>query len=612
MNWKYRFFVLVDGIHMEYYTDPSRKEMKGKYSLCASCEVKVAHISGPTDFLFCIEDKRLGTIHYLGAACEEDRKQWIELLESNIRQLGQLRRSRLETTASKLLTGECISNELSADIGSGEMDAPTSSTSTTVEVKETEKVEEVEEELDEDEDDSEDEEIPAPSGSNVPSSITINGVVFKVDKDSDDEDDEEDEEEEDEEMMNKLNSAPSGLYGNGDGSGSGNDVGGAWSKGPIMLRKTGNGGTDSEKSGGSDDSGIKYAKDTIELLNAQLISEGKKPLEYMPLKELKAELAKIFAKVNAGEAYDEARMDHLLKCMEFNPEYRAEKAREAAKWREQSVQYSQDCLQEMRGFVPTNIFTSSLADLRAAGMSNELSKRIYSKRCLWLVRMTTEELCKLHDADLLGRYGTEALGLDLVELCAIYAVAPTKFVVDNTGKKEIWRSSLEGQVRKMMAEKEANTLIKSKLRNAAYKNQTPLFIRDMGWKKMEKVSSEGAFAKRTSFVTVCTLESEGEEDPVDQEVPGESINEQLARKLSKRESRKHSEMVLPPPNKSALSSLFPSTPATPPRNNENATITTTSSAPAVHRPPPHPFGGGNGNPNPMEGLLAALKKRQID
>jgi hypothetical protein len=34
------------------------------------------------------------------------------------------------------------------------------------------------------------------------------------------------------------------------------------------------------------------------------------------------------AKVNAGEKYDESRLEHLLACLEINPQYKAEKEAE--------------------------------------------------------------------------------------------------------------------------------------------------------------------------------------------------------------------------------------------------------------------------------------------
>ena len=104
MNWKRRYFILVDGVNFEYYTDTSRTVLKGKYCLSACCEVKIvprSSTSGPTEFLFSIEDKRLKTSNYLGADTEEDRIQWIEMLKENINELEQHRISRLRKTETE-------------------------------------------------------------------------------------------------------------------------------------------------------------------------------------------------------------------------------------------------------------------------------------------------------------------------------------------------------------------------------------------------------------------------------------------------------------------------------------------------------------------------------
>ncbi len=49
------------------------------------------------------------------------------------------------------------------------------------------------------------------------------------------------------------------------------------------------------------------------------------PVELYPLPDLKTEIAIIFSKANNGVPYDEARLDYLLMCMDFNPEYKVEK-----------------------------------------------------------------------------------------------------------------------------------------------------------------------------------------------------------------------------------------------------------------------------------------------
>lgn len=79
--------------------------------------------------------------------------------------------------------------------------------------------------------------------------------------------------------------------------------------------------------------------------------------------------------------------------------------------------------------------------------------------------------------------------MDLVELCAVYSAAPDRFVPDPSGKKEMWRMSLETSVRKMMTEQREGKLSKIKMRHSAYRNQSPPFTADDGYRVVQRVSS---------------------------------------------------------------------------------------------------------------------------
>ncbi len=53
-----------------------------------------------------------------------------------------------------------------------------------------------------------------------------------------------------------------------------------------------------------------------------------------------------------------------------------------------------------------------------------------------------------------------------------------KFPNDGSGKKALWRKSLDDTVKKLMISKENNTLSASQLRNPAYKNHIGSFTND--------------------------------------------------------------------------------------------------------------------------------------
>lgn len=220
----------------------------------------------------------------------------------------------------------------------------------------------------------------------------------------------------------------------------------------------------------------KYPDQTIEILRAQLRTAGKIPLEYIPLPELKEELARYFEMATNGQEFDEARLDFLLMCMDQNPEHQAEKEKEISRWREDILDYARECLDIMRGFIPPHILSCSLNQLEREGMSKDLAKRVMLKKCLWLVRFTSVDIGKLHIADLNGRYGVDAQGLDIVETAAIYAIAPEKFLNDDArGSKEQWRAKLENTLKTMYADLKAHKLPKNKQRVIQYKSQLPLY-----------------------------------------------------------------------------------------------------------------------------------------
>jgi hypothetical protein len=224
---------------------------------------------------------------------------------------------------------------------------------------------------------------------------------------------------------------------------------------------------------------IEYANKNIKVLQNQLSSLNAKPLEYIPLYEIRLRLQSLTDAVNRGEIFDESEFDHLLRCMDVNEEYIQEQKNKERLWREKISKYAQECLVEQRRFIPPDIFVSTLTQLmREKGIPAILAKRLMNKKCLWLIRMSESYICKLHYAELHGKYSVEGNNLDIVETLAIYASVPVKLPNDGNGKKALWRKSIEDTVKKLMANKENDTLSASLMRNPAYKNHVGLFTSD--------------------------------------------------------------------------------------------------------------------------------------
>jgi hypothetical protein len=231
-----------------------------------------------------------------------------------------------------------------------------------------------------------------------------------------------------------------------------------------------------EEAKGSNVTETPFADKTIELLKQQVINDyGGKPIEYIPLAIIRAELGQLMEAARDGTPFDEDRLDHLIRCMEYNDEYIAQKIEEEQKWVEDTSEVLSKSLEAMRPFVPVNIASMTLWDLEGAGLSKSLAKRIMTKRCLWLIRMSQSDIGKMHVADLTSKYSTEAQNLDVIEMAAIYYwLLGVNFESDAGGRKVKVRDGLKRSLKeKMGAVTSFEDLVKK--RNAAYKNQAGPF-----------------------------------------------------------------------------------------------------------------------------------------
>jgi hypothetical protein len=245
---------------------------------------------------------------------------------------------------------------------------------------------------------------------------------------------------------------------------------------------------------------LEYADENVDILKDQLNEVGMNPLEYIPLPKIEAELAHLTRQVNNGESFDEKRLDHLLACMERNPQYRATVEERRHREREKLAPILLEHLATMRGFVPPAIFSATLESLQQeGGYSKALAKRLMTKRCLWLVRMTPSDIMRLHEVDLTGKYGYGGQTLDVVEKTALLAAMPRVFENDGRGIKKKYLQELEDSVKQMIQQAEEHRLARNLLRNAAYKDQVGVFQEDTAMYSPDVTSSEDAFSPRMSF-----------------------------------------------------------------------------------------------------------------
>lgn len=224
------------------------------------------------------------------------------------------------------------------------------------------------------------------------------------------------------------------------------------------------------------------------------------------LEDILAEIAEIYAAIQRGETYDESRLDWLYREQEENSAYQAKIQEEHDRWREDIDGYCNECLETTRTFVPLNIFTSTQESLIEAGLTQDISKRILQKQCLWLVRMSPEEISRLHEADISNRFDTAAQMLDIIEMAAIYASLPETFRQDTTGKKIEWRQRIENTFKEMLRAIDINELPPGKVRAPVYQ-EVPFGPFDdlQSVRYVEPVV--GNLAPRRSFTETCKSNS---------------------------------------------------------------------------------------------------------
>jgi len=122
-----------------------------------------------------------------------------------------------------------------------------------------------------------------------------------------------------------------------------------------------------------------------------------------------------------------------------------------------------------RGNIPSNVNKCSVDQLVEQGLSKSLAARLSSKKCLWLIKMDSEMIKKIHIADLRGKFSYQSQNLDIVELAAIYMSLPDKFENDANNQKQSFRSDLEEKLKVAYREYKSNKLKITLVRNPVYK-----------------------------------------------------------------------------------------------------------------------------------------------
>jgi hypothetical protein len=236
--------------------------------------------------------------------------------------------------------------------------------------------------------------------------------------------------------------------------------------------------------------------------------------EDVTLEDINEELDTITKLANLGKPFDEKRMDYLLHIRSTHPDHIDQLAEEREEWLQSVEQFIYQCQERVRTFVPVDIFSTSFESLIEQGLSPEVAKRILQKQCLWLVRMSTAEIARLHESDLLGRFNSLGHNLDIIETAAVFASLPDKFCNDNTGKKLQWRNDIEENLKKMLFDNENDLLAEAKIRAVAYNGLQYGPIKDISSVREYKIiaTSEGMYKKRSAYEELGISESNSYEN----------------------------------------------------------------------------------------------------
>jgi len=226
------------------------------------------------------------------------------------------------------------------------------------------------------------------------------------------------------------------------------------------------------------------------------------------LRELELEIELLEARIQDGSSRDTSRLHALYEQRGNHPWFHRKMEEDLISWRVSIRSYCLKCLGIMRSFIPINVFDSTPEKLQNSKIPLDIAKRISQKQCLWLTRMSIEEIVRLHDADLISRFNFSGQGLDIVELAAIYACIPDRFMNDRDGKKYDWRDALEKSFRQMLTEWTNGSLPDARIRCPVYDGHAEGPIDDReSVREYNAIVGTNWQKPRKSFQEVCAKHS---------------------------------------------------------------------------------------------------------
>lgn len=213
----------------------------------------------------------------------------------------------------------------------------------------------------------------------------------------------------------------------------------------------------------------------VEMLKSQLQSSGVKPIEdTVALDEAKDLLKAALRRLFDGDDKAQDDFDKWDTYIRFHPEHIKQENNWKAEWLERN--HSKNCAaaDELRGVIPSDIYSSSLEGLIAKGLDTKIAKRVWENKVLWWCRSTPDRIAKTHEADLKIKYSIS--GLDLRELRAVFSMCPSQFENDLNGAKKAFLDGLLEKLKELVALEDAGKLSPAQKLHPVYARQKePLF-----------------------------------------------------------------------------------------------------------------------------------------
>lgn len=210
----------------------------------------------------------------------------------------------------------------------------------------------------------------------------------------------------------------------------------------------------------------------IEILKNQLQLAGIKPIEdIITYPNAKKKLKNALISASEIDSYENLlEVERWDSFVTNHPQFIIEKEAAEKEWEIVQNDSIIESLNIQRNIIPEDIANLSIVDLQIRNISKKLSTRIFRNKSLWLVHCSKDDISKLHFADL--QYKFSNIGLDIIEMKALYACLPEKFLFDHNNKKQKWKKNIIARLKELTNQDDNKTLSQKYIRNHCYLETT--------------------------------------------------------------------------------------------------------------------------------------------